>query len=452
MSKKILIVGGSAGGAATATRLKRIDPTAEITIYEKTPYISYSSCALPYFVGNLVEDRRKIFVKTPTEMEEENNIKVKINSKVISMDTMNNLITVKDKNSIYKDNYDYLVLSPGAKPSKPDFPGIESPKIFTLRNVPDADKIKQYITNSYVKSVTIVGGGYIGIEMAENLKNLGIRVTVVQSSAHILPPFDFDIAKLIEEELKSNEVKLILSDPVKAFYDNGDIIETTLTSGIKLDSDIVILSIGIKPDVDFLKGSEIELGEKGHILVSRKMETNIKNIFALGDAVETLDLVSGFKTNIALASPAARQADIVANNIMGIKDFYNGSLGSALIKVFELTCGCTGNNEKNLKKYNIPYKVIYAEGNSSASAYPGSKVIKIKLIFNEKGKILGAQILGEAGVDKRTDIIATLISLGGTVFDAAKLQLAYAPPYSIPTDIINIVGLKASKELKFKDF
>ncbi|KOA21391.1 coenzyme A disulfide reductase [Clostridium homopropionicum DSM 5847] len=452
MGKKILIVGGSAGGAATATRLKRIDPTAEIIIYEKTPYISYSSCALPYFIGNLVEDRRKIFVKTPTEMEEENNIKVKINSEIISIDTMNNLITVKDKDSIYTNDYDYLVISPGAKPSKPDFPGIESPKIFTLRNVPDADKIKQYINKAYVKSVAIVGGGYIGIEMAENLKNLGIRVTVVQSSAHILPPFDFDMVELIEEELKSNEVKLILSDPVKAFYDNGDIIETTLTSGVKLNSDIVILSIGIKPDISFLNGSGIELGEKGHILVNSKMQTNFNNVFALGDAVETLDLVSGFKTNIALASPAARQADIVANNIMGIEDFYKGSLGSALIKVFELTCGCTGDNEKNLKKYNIPYKVIYTEGHSSASAYPGSKVIKFKLIFSENGKILGAQILGEAGVDKRTDIIATLISLGGTVFDAAKLQLAYAPPYSTPTDIINIVGLKASKKLKSKNF
>lgn len=443
MSKKVVIVGGSAGGATTASRLRKLDSDAEIIIYEKGPYISYSSCALPYYIGNIVEDRRKIFVRTPEEMKKAHNVTVKVNSEVASIDPINRTITVKEDDKTYKENYDYLVLSPGAKPFVPPIPGVNSSKIFTLRNVPDADKIKEYLNNSSVKSVTIVGGGYIGVEVAENLKNLGIRVTMVEASPHILSPFDTDMAELIESELIDNGINLITSDPVKSFSDIDNIIELSLGSGTKIQSDMIVLSIGIKPDIDFLNGSAIELGQRGHITVNQRMQTNFENIYALGDAVETEDYVNGYKTNIALASPAARQSDIIAHNIMNIDSFYRGSLGSALIKVFDLTCGSTGNNEKTLQKYNIPYKVAYATAKSHAATYPGSGSIKIKLIFDYDGKILGVQALGYEGVDKRIDVFATLISLGGTVYDAANLQLAYAPAYSTPTDAVNIAGLKA---------
>ncbi|MCY6960425.1 FAD-dependent oxidoreductase [Clostridium brassicae] len=447
MGKKILIVGGSAGGASTATRLRRLDKNAEITMYEKGEYISYSSCGLPYYIGDIITDKNNLILKTPKSFKEKHNVNVKINSHVLEIDPKNQNIKILSNHKILTESYDYLILSPGAKPFTDPIYNLASNKIFTLRTIDDADNIKSYIRNNNIKNALVIGGGYIGIEICENLKKIGLNVTVVQSAPHILAPFDSDISELIENELSKNGINLILNDSAVSFNDKPDHIDVELKSNTVIRADMIILAIGIRPDIDFLKNSGIALGSKGHIVVNDKMQTNFDNIYALGDAVEICDFINKSKTAIALAPPTVKQADIVANNIMGIPSFYDGSLGSALIKVFDLTCGSTGNNERTLKQHNIPYKVVYTKSKSNAAYYPESKTLKLKLIFNSEGYILGSQIIGYKGVDKRLDVISTIISLKGTIFDAAKLQLAYAPAYSIPTDIVNSAALKAISQL-----
>ncbi|AWI04090.1 DsrE/DsrF/DrsH-like family protein [Clostridium drakei] len=444
MNKKVLIVGGVAGGASAAARLRRLDENLDIIMFEKGQYISFANCGLPYYIGGKIEEREKLLVQTPEAMKERFNIDVRVNSEVVSIDSKNKKVTVysKDKGE-YNETYDYLILSPGASPLKPPIEGINSKKIFTLRTVPDTDKIKAYVDDQKVKNAVVIGGGYIGVEMAENLKEKGLNVALVEAAPHILAPFDSDMVTFAEKELEDNGVGVILNDGVRAFKEENDGINVMLNSGKCLYADIVILAIGVKPDTGFLKDSGLEFGPKGHIVVNSNMETSLESVYAVGDAVEVVDFVNESKTAIALAGPANKQGRIAADNVCGLNSKYKGTMGTAIIKVFGITGASTGNNERTLKNKNIPYKVIYIHPQSSASYYPGAFPMSIKLIFNGEGKIFGAQAFGYAGVDKRIDDIAVVMRLHGTIYDLEELELAYAPPYSSAKDPVNMAGFVA---------
>lgn len=449
--KKVVIVGGVAGGASAAARLRRLDEEAQIVMLEKDSYISFANCGLPYHIGETIKDRDRLIVQTPSSMKERFNIDVRINSEVVSVDTKNKVVEVNSKDrGIYKESYDKLILSPGARALKPSIVGIDSDKILTLRNIPDMDKIKAFVDSGSVKDAVVIGGGYVGVEMAENLKDRGLNVTLVEAAPHILAPFDTDMSVVVEKELYDNGVNLVLNDGVKAFEDNGNYVETLLASGNKLKSQLVILSIGVVPETSFLKNTGIELGKKGHIIVNDNMETNIEGIFAVGDVVEVVDFVNKNKTAIALAGPANKQGRIAADNICGIKSTFKGSEGTAIIKVFNVTAASTGNNERTLKRLGIPYKVVVVHPASHASYYPASHPVSIKLIFGDDGKIFGAQAVGYDGVDKRIDVIASTIRLNGTVYDLTELELSYAPPYSSAKDPVNMAGFAAENVLTGK--
>ncbi|WP_446898582.1 CoA-disulfide reductase [Clostridium sp. LBM24168] len=451
MSKKILVVGGVAGGASAAARLRRLDENSEIVLFEKDEYISFANCGLPYYIGETIKDRQRLLVQTPESMHSRFNIDVRINSEVIGIDTNKKTVKVKTKNNVtYEESYNYLILSPGAKAVKPKIEGIDSNRILTLRNIPDTDNIKSLVDRKDINSAVIIGGGYVGVEMAENLKQRGLKVTLVEAAPHILAPFDSGMVTAVEKELEQNGVGLILGDGVKSFRDTDNAVEITLNSDTKIIADLVVLSIGVTPNTNFIKDSGIKLGAKGHILVNNKLQTNIPNIYAVGDAIEVTDFVNKRNTAIALAGPANKQGRIAADNVAGLDSEYKGTQGTAIIKVFDLTAASTGNNERTLKKYNTPYKVIYIHPASHASYYPESSPLSLKLIFNNNGKILGAQATGYNGVDKRIDVIASTMRLGGTVSDLTELELSYAPPFSSAKDPVNMAGFVAENVISGK--
>ena len=448
MMKKVLIVGGVAGGASTAARLRRLDENAEIIMFERDEYISFANCGLPYYIGEVIKERDKLLVQTPESMNARFNIDVRNNSEVVSINTDKKTVTVNSKTrGTYEESYDYIVLSPGAKAIKPNIDGINSKRIFTLRNIPVTDNIKAYVDKKGINNAVVIGGGYVGVEMAENLKERGLGVTIVEAAPHIMAPFDTDIVLSVEKEITDNGVEIILNDGVKAFKDNENSLEIILNSGKKLNTDMVILAIGVLPDTDFLKNSGIELGPKGHILVNDKMETAISGVYAVGDAIEIVDFVNKQKSAIPLAGPANKQGRIAADNIAGLESTYNGTQGTSIIKVFGLTAASTGNNERTLTRLSIPHKVIFVHPVSHASYYPGALSLTLKLIFNDEGKILGAQGVGYDGVDKRIDVLATVIRLGGTVTDLTELELSYAPPFSSAKDPVNMAGFIAENVL-----
>ncbi|KAJ49341.1 NADPH-dependent 2,4-dienoyl-CoA reductase/sulfur reductase-like enzyme/peroxiredoxin family protein/TusA-related sulfurtransferase/rhodanese-related sulfurtransferase [Clostridium tetanomorphum] len=448
MSKKVLIIGGVAGGASAAARLRRLEEDAEIIMFEKGDYISFANCGLPYHIGETIKERDKLIVQTPEAMKDKFNIDIRINSEVVGIDVNAKKVKVNSReNGIYEESYDYLILSPGAKPIKPSIEGIESNKIFTLRNIPDTDIIKKHVDSGKIKNAVVIGGGYIGVEMAENLTHRGIKVNLVEAASHILAPFDSDMVTYAEKELQDNGVGLILGDGVKSFKDNDNEIEVILNSGNTLKANIVILAIGVRPDTEFINNSVIEMGTKGHILVNEYMQTNIDNIYAVGDAIEVVDFVNKKNTAIPLAGPANKQGRIAADNICGVNSKYKGTQGTAIIKVFDLTAASTGNNQRTLEKLNIPYNVIYIHPQSHASYYPNAIPMCIKLIFNNQGEILGAQASGYDGVDKRIDDIATVMRLNGTIYDLEELELSYAPPYSSAKDPVNMAGFVAENVL-----
>ena len=451
MSKKVLVIGGVAGGASAAARLRRLDEKAEIIMFERDEYISFANCGLPYYIGETIKDRNKLLVQTPEAMKARFNIDVRTNSEVIKVDTTNKKVTVNSKQKgIYEESYDALILSPGAKALKPNIPGINSERIFTLRNIPDTDSVKAYVDKKGVDSAIVIGGGYVGVEMAENLKERGLEVTLVEAAPHILAPFDSDMVVLAEKELVQSGIRLILNDGVKSFAEIGNKIETTLNSEAKLTADMIILAIGVTPDTNFLKESGIDFGPRGHILVSERMETSAPGVYAVGDAIEVVDFVTKSKTAIPLAGPANKQGRIAADNVAGIKSSFKGSQGTSIIKLFGLTAAGTGANERTLQRLNIPYKTVIIHPVSHASYYPGAVPMTLKLIFNEEGKVLGAQGIGYDGVDKRIDVIATVIRLGGTVEDLTELELAYAPPFSSAKDPVNMIGFVAQNVLTGK--
>jgi len=448
MSRKVIIVGGVAGGASAAARLRRLDENAEIIMFERDEYISFANCGLPYYIGETIEEREKLLVQTPESMKARFNIDVRNNSDVTSIDMKNKKVTVNSKTKgTYEESYDYLILSPGAKALKPPIPGIDNKKIFTLRNIPDTDSIKAYVDNNETKSAIVIGGGYVGVEIAENLIERGLHVTLCEAAPHILAPFDSDMVVMAEKELAENDIELILNDGVKSFNEIGNQVEVVLSSETKLKADIVVLAIGVTPDTVFLKDTGLEFGPRGHIIVNDNMKTNVDGVYAVGDAIEVVDFITKQKTAIPLAGPANKQGRIAADNICGINSSYKGTQGTAIIKIFDLTAASTGANERTLQRFNMPYNVIYVHPVSHASYYPGAMPMSLKLIFNEEGKILGAQGIGYDGVDKRIDVIATAIRYNGTVDDLTELELCYAPPFSSAKDPVNMAGFVAQNVL-----
>jgi len=451
MPCKVVIVGGVAGGASAAARLRRLDEEAEIILFEKGEHISFANCGLPYYIGEVIEDKDDLIVQTPEKMRMRFNIDIRVNSEVTKIFPDKKTIEVHDKvnNRVYTETYDKLILSPGAEPVKPDLPGIDSSRVFTLRNIFDTYRMKEFVDKTKPRRAVVVGAGFIGLEIAENLYRRGVRVTVVELADHVIGPLDYDMAAIVHQHMKSKNVEFYLKDAVKSFADTGSYIVTELASGRSIKADMIILGIGVRPETKLALNAGLKLGKTGGILVDKFMRTSDPDIYAIGDAVEVRDFVSGNPALVPLAGPANKQGRIAANNICGAEESYDGALGTSIVKVFDITVAITGNNERTLKKIGIDYEKSFTHSSSHADYYPGAVPISIKLLFAKKdGKILGAQIVGYDGVDKRIDVIATAIRAGMTVFDLEKLELAYAPPYSSAKDPVNIAGYTASNILK----
>ncbi|MEG2786749.1 MAG: CoA-disulfide reductase [Romboutsia sp.] len=446
MSKKVIIVGGVAGGASAATRLRRLDENVEIIMFEKGKYISFANCGLPYYIGEVIVEREKLIVQTVESMSNRFNMDIRNLSEVIKIDKDNKKVVVKNhkNNEIYEESYDVLVLSPGVSPIKPPISGIKDcDNLFTLRNIPDTDKIKDYTDKESTKKAVVIGGGFIGIEMAENLVERGIEVILVEASTQVMAPLDEEMVSTVHEHLIDKNIELILNDGVKEFRENGKIV--VLNSGKEIYTDLIILSIGVRPETTIAKEAGLKLNERGAIVVDEYMKASDENIYALGDAVEVLDFINKKPTMIPLAWPANRQGRLVADNICGKNVAYKGTLGSSVAKIFDYTVATTGNNEKTLKKIGIEYEVIHIHPNSSAGYYPGAYQMSLKMIFDKKtGKIYGAQGVGIEGVDKRIDVIATAIKGNLTVFDLQDVETCYAPPYNSAKDPVNMLGYYAS--------
>lgn len=453
MINKVLIVGGVAGGASTAARLRRVNEDAQIIMFERGKYISFANCGLPYYIGGTIEQRDALLLQTPEAMKARFNIDVRVQNEVVSINKEEKYVEVKDLKTgeIYKETYDNLVLSPGSTPIKPPIPGIDKDNIFSLWNIPDTDAIKSFLDKRPVKKVTVIGGGFIGIEMAENMYDRGLEVNLVEMADQVMAPVDYDMAQLIHGHMAQKGIKLFLNNGVSSFIDKDGKTYVKLQDGTMLESDMVILSIGIRPNGELAKNAGLETNKRGGIVVDEYLKTSDDSIYAVGDAIEVVDYVNGSKTMIPLAGPANKQGRIVANNIVGKQEKYKGTMGTSVVKVFDLTVAATGNNEKTLnrlgKKYQEDYKISLVQPKSHAGYYPGAIPMTIKLMFDLKGKILGAEIIGYEGVDKRIDVIATLIKMGGTIYDLKELELAYAPPYSSAKDPVNMAGFSAENIL-----
>jgi NADPH-dependent 2,4-dienoyl-CoA reductase/sulfur reductase-like enzyme/rhodanese-related sulfurtransferase len=450
MAKKVLIVGGVAGGASAAARLRRLDEQAEIIMFERDNYISFANCGLPYYIGETIQERSKLLVQTPEAMYRRFRIDVRVNSEVIAVMAEEKKVRVRKGDEVYEESYDALILSPGAKALRPALPGIDNPKIMTLRNIPDTDRIKKLVDEQQPKSAVVIGGGYVGVEMIESLVERGIAVSLVESNPQILGPVDPELAIIASKTLHNHGVKQYMSNGVAGFEKAGEQVVVVLADGVRLTVDLVILAIGVRPDTAFLENSGLTFGPRGHLLVDANMRTNYADVYAVGDAVEVVDFISGKKTAIPLAGPANKQGRIAADNIVGLDTTYKGTQGTAIIKVFDLTVAGTGHNEKQLKASGVDYHTITVHPGSHAGYYPGAAPITLKLLFAPNGKVLGAQAVGKDGVDKRIDSIATVIRFGGTVYDLTELELAYAPPYSSAKDPVNFAGYVAENVLTNK--
>ncbi len=446
---KILIVGGVAGGATAATRLRRLSEENEVIIFEKGQYVSFANCGLPYHISGTIDKRDALLLQTPESLKERYNLDVRVFTEVLSIYTVDKKVSVKNlqTDEIYLENYDKLLLSPGAEPIKPPFEGIDSDKIFTLRNIPDMDKIVAKTKNA--QNFVVVGGGFIGLEVAENLIEAGKSVKLVELGNQVMAPVDFDIASFVHEKAKQKGLELLLNVGVEKFNDKGETIEVFLNNGISVETDAVILAIGVKPETKLAIEAGLEIGETRGILVNEFMQTSNPDIYAVGDAIEVAHYINNKKVLIPLAWPANRQGRIVADNIvLGNQYKYKGSLGSSILKFFELSVASTGLNEKTLKKFGIPYKTAIVTRGHHAGYYPGAKNMVLKVIFDENGKIFGAQAVGEAGVDKRIDVIATAIKGNLTVYDLPEIEITYAPPFNSAKDPVNIAGYAAENILK----
>lgn len=442
---KIIIIGGVAGGATAAARLRRLDENAEIIIFERSGYISYANCGLPYYVGGVIDNKEDLTLQTPESFYRRFRIKVKVRHEVIDIDVNNNTVLVTDlKTGIsFVEKYDKLILSPGAKPIIPDF-YIENDRTFTLRTVEDTIKIREFLEQNKPKNAVVIGGGFIGLEMAENLVKLGIKTTIVQRGNQLLPTVDYDIATFIHANFYYHDVQLLLNSNTKKMSIVGKKVLLELDDGQQLDADMVVLAVGVAPENFLAKKAGLELGIKGAIKVNSKMETSIPNIYAVGDAVQVKHFITEQDIMLSLAGPANKQGRIVADNICGLNSEYKGSQGSSVIKIFDMTVATTGVNEQQAKANGIEYQKVILTQNSHAEYYPNAKPLTLKLIFEkETYKILGSQIVGYNGVDKRIDIIATAIRAGLKAYELKDLDLAYAPPYSSAKDPVNMAGFIA---------
>lgn len=444
---KVIIVGGVAGGATTATRLRRLDENSEIILFERGEHISFANCGLPYYVGDVIKNEEDLLVQTPEKFKERFNIDVRISQEVIKIDKENKKVEVKknDTGETYFETYDKLVLSPGAEPINP-FKDVKSDRIFTIRNVNDAEKVKAFIKSNNPKSAVIVGGGYIGVEMAENLSEYNMEVSIVEKSPHLISIIDNDIAHFVHKEVKKHGVKLYLNQGVNKIEEQEKLSLTLDNENI--ETDLVILCIGVRPEANLAKEAELSLNARGAIIVNNKMQTSDKNIYALGDAVEVQNIITGARSGIALAGPANRQARIVANNIEGITSTYDGFIGSSILKVFNYSLGIVGLSERVCQTLKIPYKIMIISPYSHATYYPGAKMLTIKAIYNsETSQILGAYVWGKASVDKITDILSIAIQTKMKAADLSALELCYAPPFSSAKSPVNILGNAIENEI-----
>ena len=440
---KVLIVGGVAGGATAAARIRRLDETAEITVYERSGYISYANCGLPYYIGDVITDPEELTLQTPESFFSRFRINMKVHHEVTAIHPDQKTISVKNLGTgeEFEESYDKLILSPGAKPTQPRIPGVGIEKVFTLRTVEDTFRIKEYINEHQPKSAVLAGGGFIGLELAENLKELGMDVTIVQRPKQLMNPFDADMASFIHSEMRKHGVKLALGHTVEGFEEKDGGIDILLKDEMPLHADMVVLAIGVTPDTHLAKDAGLELGIKGSIVVNDRMETSAPDIFAAGDAVQVKHYVTGQEALISLAGPANKQGRIIADNICGGDSRYPGSQGSSVIKVFDMTAATTGINETNARKAGLDVDTVILSPMSHAGYYPGGKVMTMKVVFEkETYRLLGAQIVGYEGVDKRIDVLATAIHAGMKATELKDLDLAYAPPYSSAKDPVNMAG------------
>ena len=450
--RKILIVGGVAGGASAAARLRRLDEQAQIVMFERGEYISFANCGLPYYIGGEITEKSALTLQTPKSFNSRFNVDVRVNSEVVSVNPAEKTVKVHNHktNESYDESYDKLILSPGAKPLRPNIQGVDNSRVFTLRNIPDTYRIKDFITEKQPKSAVVVGAGYIGVEMAENLHQAGLAVTIVEFADHAIAPLDYDMACDVHNHIRSKGVNLLLKEAVKAVSDSEGGLKITTTGG-ELFADMVILAVGVKPESELAAEAGLQVNEKGAILVDKRMKTSDENIYAVGDAIEITDFVTGEKGYVPLAGPANKQGRIAADQICGIDSVYHDTQGTGILKAFDLTVATTGITEQRAKSLGLDYEKSFTYSASHASYYPGAVNMSVKLIFEKSGgKLLGAQIVGYDGVDKRLDVIATAMRASMTVYDLTKLELAYAPPFSSAKDPVNMAGYVAENILTEK--
>lgn len=440
---KVVIVGGVAGGASCAARLRRLDEKAEIVVFERSGYISYANCGLPYYIGGTITDPEELTLQTPQSFNARFNVAMKVNHEVTAIDPAKKTVTVKNlvTGEVFEESYDKLLLSPGAKPTRPALSGVDLERVFTLRTVEDTFRIKKFIDEKSPKSAVLAGGGFISLELAENLMELGLDVTIVQRPKQLMNPLDWDMATFVHAAARKRGMNLKLGYTVEGFEDKGEKVDVLIKDNAPLTADMVVLAIGVSPDTKIAADAGIQLGIKGSILVNDRMETSIPDIYAVGDAVQVKNFVTGEPAHIPLAGPANKQGRIAADNIAGGDSRYKGSQGSSVVKLFDMTIASTGLNETNAKKSGIDCdKIVLAPANH-AGYYPGGKIMTMKLVYDKASyKLLGAQIVGQEGVDKRIDVLATAIRAGMTMPELAELELAYAPPYSSAKDPVNLAG------------
>ncbi len=451
---KVVIIGGVAGGASCAARLRRLDEKAEIVLLERGEYISYANCGLPYHVGDVIKQRKSLLLQTPEAMRKKFDVDVRVQNEVVAIDREKKTVTVKrvETGETYDESYDTLVISTGSAPLRPPITGIDSSRIQTLWTVPDTDRIRAIIADQGVKSAAVIGGGFIGLEMAENLKHAGLEVSIIEMLDQVMAPFDFEMAQLLHETIDLNGVNLVLGDGVESFRDTNDGVNITLKSGKVVSTELVILSIGVRPNGQLAKEAGLEMNKRGGVVVDDHLKTSDPSIYAVGDVIEVEDFISKERTMVPLAGPANKQGRIAADNIAGGNDTYKGTQGTSVAKVFDLTAASTGENEKTLIKRGLEkgkdYESLIITQNSHASYYPGAVPLTMKMLFSTDGKkIFGAQIVGRDGVDKRIDTIAASIRLGASVTDLKELEFAYAPPYSSAKDPVNMAGFVAENVL-----
>ena len=447
---KLVVVGGVAGGATAAARARRLNEQAEIVLFERGPYVSFANCGLPYHVGGEIAQREKLLLQTPEGLMNRYNIDVHVRSEVIEIDRNSQEVVVRKlaDGTVYREHYDKLILSPGASPIRPPLPGADHERVFTLRNMPDMDRIKAAVDGG-ARQAVVVGGGFIGLEMAENLRRRGLSVHLVEMLDQVLPQMDKEMVEPLHQTLRSNGVELHLADAVEAFQADGPQMRVRLRRGEVLPADLVVLAAGIKPEADLAKRAGLDLTDRGAIRVNQHMQTSDPNIYAVGDAVSVRDFITGAEVMVPLAGPANRQGRIAADNVCGRHSVFRGCQGTSIVKVFNLAAGMTGSSEKTLRRAGVGYQKVHLHAAQHVGYFPGASMLAIKLLFSvPDGRVLGAQVVGAEGVDKRIDVIALAIQGGMTVFDLEEAELGYAPQFGSAKDPVNLAGFVAANTLR----